>query len=269
MMNQRQIKTFLVITAIALVLSVILVSNTPGHAAPVLQFTPFPTPTPGPDGRIIYKVKAGDTLLRISLISGVPVEQLRGLNNLVGDDIIVGQELLLGLGGPVQASPTPGPSPTPTPVLPTPSPQPGSGTLCVLLYNDENGDAIRQEDEFSIAGGALSINNPSGSISLTAESKRGGEAQCFEDLPEGRYTISVAIPEGYNPTTVTNVAIDLYAGDSTYVDLGAQVNSNTIIDQPIQNNPERRSPLLGIVGGILLISGIVLAFFAGRLLRGK
>ena len=75
------------------------------------------------------------------------------LNNLTSDNIVVGQELLLGLGGPSETTPTPGPSPTPTPLLPTPSPRPGSGDLCILLYNDINGDAIRQESEPSISRG--------------------------------------------------------------------------------------------------------------------
>jgi len=100
----------------------------PALAAPVLQLTPFPTPTPGPDGRILYKVQPGDTLLRISLIAGVPLEELRGLNNLTGDNIVVGDELLLGLGGPSVVTPTPGPSPTPTPLPPTSTPAPPTAT---------------------------------------------------------------------------------------------------------------------------------------------
>ena len=139
----------------------------PVHAAPVYQLTPFPTPTPGPDGRIIYIVQPNDTLLRISLIAGISVDELRGLNNIIGENIIVGQELLLGLGGPSQVTPTPGPSPTPTIVVPTPTTQPGSGTLCILLYYDENGDSIRQEDEPSIVGSAISITGQASQVSLT------------------------------------------------------------------------------------------------------
>ena len=160
----------------------------PALAAPVLQLTPFPTPTPGPDGRILYKIQPGDTLLRISLIAGVPLEELRGLNNLTGDNIVVGDELLLGLGGPSVVTPTPGPSPTPTPVLPTPSPRPGFGSICVILYNDRNGDAIRQEEEPSIPGGAISISNRSGSVSLTAETAAGAAPHCFQDVPEGEFS---------------------------------------------------------------------------------
>jgi len=68
------------------------------------------------------------------------VDKLRALNNLTSDTIFEGQKLLLGLAGPAEVTPTAGPTPTPTPVLPTPSPRPGQGTLCILLFNDINGD---------------------------------------------------------------------------------------------------------------------------------
>jgi len=235
-------------------------------AAPRLQMTPFPTPTPGPDGRIIYIVQPGDTLVRISLISGVSVEELRGLNNLVGDNIVVGQPLLLGLGGPSLPSPTPGPSPTPTPLLPTPSPKPGLGNLCVILYNDRNGDSLRQEEEPSIPGGAISVNNRAGNISLTVETSSGLQPHCFTDLPEDTYTISVAVPEGYNPTTVTNYTLRLLAGDETYIDFGAQASSQTVAEAPAPGG-SGRSPLLGLLGGLLLFAGIGLAIYAVLLLR--
>lgn len=236
-------------------------------AAPALQLTPFPTPTPGPDGRIIYIVKAGDTLLRISLISGVSLDELRGLNNLTGDNIFEGQELLLGLGGPSQVTPTPGPSPTPPEALPTASPQPGAGNLCILLFNDINGDSIRQEEEPSIPDGAISVSNRIGTVSLTAVTIAGLDPHCFEEVPEGDYTITVAIPEGYNSTTVTNYTIVLEAGDETYVDFGAQANSETLAEAPTPT-ATGRSPILGIIGGVILLVGLGLGLFAGRLMRG-
>lgn len=241
----------------------------PTLAAPALQLTPFPTPTPGTDGRILYTVQEGDTLLRISLISGVPIDELRGLNNLTGDTILVGDVLLLGLGGPSQASPTPGPSPTPTEVVPTPSPQPGTGELCILLFEDINGDSIRQEEEPSIQGGAISIGNRSGTVSLTTDTKSGLEPECFEELPEGDYTITVAVPEGYNQTTASSYILKLQAGDTSYVNFGAQLNSAAEAEAPIAASEGGRSPLFAIIGGIFLLAGLGLAIFANRLLRGK
>jgi len=248
-------------------LVILSLARMPAQAAPDLQLTPFLTPTPGPDGRIIYIVQPNDSLLRISLISGVSVEELRGLNNLAGDNIVVGQQLLLGLGGPSQVTPTPGPSPTPTEVLPTPSPIPGAGTLCVLLYDDENGDSMRQEEEMSIPRSAISISSRSGSVSITETTVAGLEAQCFEELPEDEYTITVAVPEGYNPTTPSSFILVLKAGDTTYLDFGAQANSETQSDPQILPEEGERSPILGLLGGLFLLIGVVLAIFAGRYLR--
>ncbi|HSF83529.1 MAG TPA: LysM peptidoglycan-binding domain-containing protein [Anaerolineales bacterium] len=255
---------------LTLLLGLLALSLTiPSVAAPSLQLTPFPTPTPGTDGRILYVVQPGDTLLRISLISGVSVDELRGLNNLAGDTIVAGQELLLGLGGPSQVSPTPGPSPTSTPLLPTPTVETGNGSLCILLFEDRNGDSIREEEEVSIPNGAISINNPSGSVSLTTATKSGLEHECFEELPEGEYSVTVAIPEGYNPTTPANIAVTLQAGDITYLSFGAQINSETQPESPEEPAQEGRSPTWGIIGGLFLLAGAGLALFAGRLLKGN
>jgi LysM repeat protein len=240
---------------------------TPVKAAPLIQI-PIYTPTPQPDGRIIYIVQPNDTLLGISLLTGVPLDKLRGLNNLTSDTIFEGQELLLGLGGPAEITPTSGPTPTPTPILPTPSPKPGQGTLCILLFNDLNGDSIRQADEASIPDGAISFGNSAGTVSKAEKTVIGTEPQCFENLPEGKYTLSVAAPEGYNPTTQNSYELSLQAGDITYVNFGAQANTQTLAEAPSIPAPEGgRSPLLGVVGGIFLLAGVVVALIAARALR--
>ena len=239
----------------------------PALAAPARQI-PIYTPTPLPDGRIIYTVQAGDTLLSISLKTGVPEDEIRKLNNISGDLIVEGQKLLLGLAGPAQETSTPGPSPTPTTVLPTPTAKPGSGDLCILLFNDYNGDSIRQESEPSIPGGAISLTNRGGTVSKTAKTEAGPDPYCFEKVPEGDYNITVAVPEGYNPTTVMNYAVQLNAGDQTYLDFGAQVNTVAMEEAPVPTG-SGKSPLLGILGGVLLLAGAGLAIFAGRLLKSS
>ena len=251
-------------------MGLLLVSQLPRvAAAPLPQLTIFPTPTPGPDGRIIYIVQPGDTLWRIAAISGLSLDEIRLLNNLAPDEsLVVGQALLLGLGGPVQVSPTPGASPTPTSILPTSQPIPGSGILCILVYDDVNGDAFHQETESAISGAAISISNQDGTVSQTTESAVLPENApiCIEDLEEGEYNITIAIPEGYNPTTRLNYTLLLVAGDETILDFGAQLNTESLEESP---PPEEggRSPLLGVVGGLLLVFGIGLAVFAGRLRR--
>ncbi len=239
------------------------------QAAPPAQI-PIYTPTPGADGRIIYIVKPNDTLLGIALTFGITVDELRELNNLSGDTIFEGQQILLGLAGPVEITPTPGPTLTPTPVLPTPTPRPGIATLCILLYDDINGDSLRQASEIAIPDGVLSFSNRTGSVSESLKSPPGEEPVCFENLPEGVYSISVAVPEGYNATTETDYQLTLKAGDETYINFGAQANSQTLAEAPAVPAPEGgRSPILGILGGLFLLAGVGVAIFAGRLLRSN
>ena len=168
----------------------------PALAAPARQI-PIYTPTPLPDGRIIYTVQAGDTLLSISLKTGVPEDEIRKLNNISGDLIVEGQKLLLGLAGPAQETSTPGPSPTPTTVLPTPTAKPGSGDLCILLFNDYNGDSIRQESEPSIPGGAISLTNRGGTVGPIGQSdvrhRRPGDAFRFQNSQDRSWFRSILL----------------------------------------------------------------------------
>lgn len=276
MMNKyRKNKTLWALLIPAVLTALWLSSGIPGlypmqsvKAVPEQQI-PIYTPTPGPDGRIIWVVKANDTLLSISIISGIPVEEIKAANNLVDDTIFEGQQIILGLGGPEESTPTPGPTPTATPLLPTPTQRPGFGNICIILFNDLNGDSIRQEEEPSVPDGAISISNQEGSVSETVPTGIGLEPQCFEEQPEGDFTISVAVPEGYNPTTETSYELTLNGGDETYINFGAQANAETLAEAQVLPAPEGgRSPILGIVGGLFLIAGVVVAIFAARLLRG-
>jgi hypothetical protein len=257
----------------------VLSQNYQTQAAPQAQLTVFPTPTPGPDGKIIYIVQTNDTLWRISAITGVKIETIRELNNLgTNDNIIPGDRLLIGYAGPAGGEPTAGPPPTQAVVTPSPTALPGWGILCVLLYNDLNGDSMRQETEPSIRGGEISVSNRLGSVSLIAETSSGGTDttaetpqekgySCFDQLLQGEYLISVAAPEGYNRTTSLNQTLRLEAGQTTLLAFGAQVNSELSAEIALIPESPRKSPLIGILGGLLLAAGIGLGIYATLLRR--
>lgn len=242
----------------------------PAQAAPPPQLTTFTTPTPGSDGRIIYIVQDGDTLWRIAAIAGIDVADLRDLNNLDPDDIVYpGMQLFLGLGGPAVQQPTAGPAEaTATPSEPTQTPVPGLGVLCVLLFEDVNGDSMRQEEEGSLAGGAINISNRDGSVSITADTpvhdpdSETLDYYCTESLQEGDYNVSVAIPEGYNPTTALNSPIQLLAGDITYLNFGAQAGQVVISEETPQAEGGGSNALLGIIGAVLLLGGLGLGVYS-------
>ncbi|MGE5221187.1 MAG: SdrD B-like domain-containing protein [Omnitrophica WOR_2 bacterium] len=250
---------------IGILVLALLLRQTTASAAPVAQFTPFPTPTPGPDGRVIYIAQKNDTAWRIAAIFGLKLDQLRVLNKWGENPIIQeGQQIILGFSGPAETSPTRGPSATPAPSEPTPTPLPGWGNLCVILYNDLNGDSLREETESAIPGGAISVTDRSGKVSKTEKTTGGLDPICFKELPEGNYNISVAVPEGYNPTTVMNQGLALNAGDTTNVAFGAQEDTLTLAAAPAPQG-SGKSPVLGIAGAALLLLGAGLGLFAGRL----
>ncbi len=247
----------------------------PAAAAPLYQLTPFPTPTPGPDGRILYIVQPGDTLWRIAAISGVSIDELRALNNLTGDGLSEGRPLLLGLGGPVQATALPA-QPTPTSGAPTPTPDPGdiSAEICVLIFNDLNGNTLRDVGEFAIPRSIISVSDRAGLVNLAADMLDQRDEfddplpACFPDLEPGAYNITVAIPDGYNPTTVLNYALQLDPSTVANLAFGAQVSTAGIISAP---PPEEvgQSPILGVFGALLVLAGIGVGIAAMRMGRPK
>ena len=141
----------------------------------------------------------------------------------------------------------------------------------MLLYDDKNGDALRQTEEPVIAGGAISVTENSGKYSKTLDTTINPDPNaypgiCFTDVPEGNYNIGAAIPDNYNPTTRLTDTFDVKAGDRAEVSFGAQAR-DTGAAQP--NTPDKPgsgpSPLIGFFGGFLLLGGLGLGYYALRL----
>jgi LysM repeat protein len=238
------------------------------NAAPNMQG--FVTSTPGPDGRILYTVVEGDSCLQIAFLHGITVPQLRQLNTRLDENctIIPGQQLVVGLAQ-VNA-PTAGPAPTLLPPTVTATPVSGTTEVCVLLFDDMNGDALRQETEFGIDGGAVSLTNLNGSYSQTQNTSSTvdpdtGEPSraCFSDVPEGEYNVSVAVPDSYNPTMLLSYTLTVKAGDRASIDFGAQSKTVTV-SQQADTQEGGRSSILGIFGFLLLLGGAGLGYYAYR-----
>jgi len=234
----------------------------PAIAAPAAQVYYY-TPTPRPDGRIIYIVKAGDSCIRVALLNNISEQQLRELNGITGSDCPIqeGQELLIGQLR--EETATPGPSPTATPLLPTPTAFRGYGTVCVVLFDDVDGNARLDEGELWLAGGAINIIDRRGQVNIngeTIEINEDEEPTCFENLEEGDYNVSIAIPDGYNATTSMNFPLKLLAGDTATLDFGAQKSGQVLPEEVIPTGGER-SPMLGIVGGLLILAGLGIGIY--------
>lgn len=257
-LHRRWFAAGLFVTGLIVFLSLSLIQPAATQAQ-VLYFTP----TPNENGQIFYTVKEGDTCISVSLLNQVSLDELRRLNNLDAACVLItGTRLLLGT---VEPQPTSAVLPTETPLLPSPTPFRGTGRVCIVLFNDVNGNALAEEGETAISGGAISITDRLGRVSLTGETSASlEEPTCFDNLEEGEYNVSVAIPEGYNPTTLLNYALQVSAGDNSVLDFGAQLSSQAV---PTPVSEGGRSPLMAVMGGIILLAGLGLAIYARLLTR--
>jgi hypothetical protein len=238
-------------------------------ASPAAQApTPFPTPTPNEAGDIIYVVQPRDTAWRIAAIADISLEELYALNGLQPTDFLTeGTRLLLGKGGPTRPTAAPGAEPTATAIQPTPTPEQGSGQICALLFEDANGNAQLDGTEPGLAGGQVSVADASGQVtgeSTTAAEDPGSDpvGVCFDELDEGDYNVSAAVPEGYNPTTSMNAPVRLLAGEVKYVEFGAQPSS--ALGGGVESTGSGTSMVLGAVGVAFVLAAGVLAYYASR-----
>ena len=263
-------RVLLITLLLSLMAAAIVLKTEPASAGTMGQAV-YNTPTPNADGQIIYTVQQGDNCTTIYLKTGVSIDQLIALNNLSGDcEVFPDQALILGTVEPATAT-LPGPVDTPTPGAPTPTPFDGSGEVCVVLFEDLDGNQMRSETELYLSGGVISINNRAGTYSETEETTGGDPALvepiCFEDVPEGQYNLSMGIPDGYIATTSLNYALTVSPGDTVVIGFGAQPASQ-MNDLDQEDGSRDRSPLLLAVGLIFLAGGAGLAFFYIRSRQG-
>ena len=259
---------FLILIIVLLLFTGMALPASTASAAPHAQG--FVTATPGPDGRIMYVVVEGDSCLQVALLHGITLPQLRQLNTRLDEDctLLAGQQLVVGLAQP--EAPTAGPAPTLPPATATSTPVSGTTEVCVLLFDDMNGDALRQETEFGVDGGAVSLTNLNGSYSETQNTSSASDPDtlepvrtCFGDVPQGDYNISVAVPDEYNPTMLLSYRLTVKAGDRASIDFGAQSKSVTV-SEPLETQEGGRSSILGIFGLLLLLGGAGLGYYAYR-----
>ena len=200
-----------------------------GRRSRKTQAGEFTTPTPGPDGKIIYIIQQDDTLWTIAALSGLSVEQL-ARHQRPGDQRLhcAGRAAPARLHSPAQPTAAAGEAPTPTAPPPTPTPNLGTAEICALLFVDENGNAKLDADEPPLGGGQVSIANVSGQ--LAAEFATAVEytedglplSHCVPDLQTGDYNVSAVVPPDYNPTTAMSVPVRIDPGDTRYVEFAAQ-----------------------------------------------
>ncbi|MBI3241471.1 MAG: LysM peptidoglycan-binding domain-containing protein [Chloroflexi bacterium] len=226
-----------------------------------------PTSTPLANGEVWYTVRSGDALVVIAFYHQTTVDEIQRLNALNSATIFVGQKLLIKHVTPqptltATLNVTLTPSQTPELVLlstDTPVPisnSPDYGQLCVVAYNDANSNAIN-DNESPLPGVrvTLSVGNTPLESYVTADEPD----HCFLQLPPGTYTLSVAAPAGYAPTTTSESAVQLEAGKVITLVFG--------LTSATSSSLEAGGAFFGASGPLLVVgTGIMALALAGGVL---
>ena len=131
---------------------------------------------------------------------------------------------------PVQPSPTlvapTSVPPTATPVPPTPTNTPTPvGALCVLEWNDLNGNGTRDGNPLEplLSGAPISVYAQPANTLVGSWVTNGTSANCLNNLPAGQYLIVDPPPSGYTATTPMTFNVQVLANQSTGVAFGAWI----------------------------------------------
>ena len=247
------------------------------------------TATPNADGQIIYVVQANDTLWGIAAIHGITVDELRALNGLTSDFISVGQNLIISQGAASAPSATPeagataepttegttdGATAAPTEAAPESTPitqvtatPAGTGLVCALIWDDANGNGVRDAAETLVLGGLLTVVDITTGQQVQAfTTDDQALPHCFEEVPAGQYTVSSAPPPGYNPTTPGAHTLGVEAGSTSMLEFGIQPSAEQAEATPAGSNRALRTALLG-AGGLMFL--LLAAGVAGFLFMRK
>ena len=264
-MNGRRIAVFVLFGLLA----GLLLFGMPGLArgARVLAEAYYFTPTPGPDGKIIYIVRDNDSCLSIALKNGISSDQITQLNNLKaaecepGATLEPGRQLILAV---VEVLPTP--TITNTPSGPTPTPFNGNGKACFILFEDLNGNGIQEAGEGYVTGGTVGVVLPENSSQpynyftlpdtgqpASAITGASNQPVCIDGLPEGEYILTATLPQPFQPSTNLIFPAKILAGQTITVRFGAVPPGKPA---PENGSGSNRSPVLPLVfGGILVLVG--------------
>jgi len=111
------------------------------------------------------------------------------------------------------------------PAQPTPvSTARGPSEICIMLYDDANGNGALDSNEGLIPGGQLSLLDPgTGAVLKTyTTTPADTNGHCFTGLTAGLYTVAAVAPAGYNATMEASVRQQVLAGQHYQLNFGAQ-----------------------------------------------
>ena len=174
-------------------------------------------------------------------------------------------------------TPTPTPVHTATPTVTpthTVTPTPVTGSVCVLAYDDRNGNRIRDLGEPLLSDAVLTLSDAQQTVG-TYSTNGLNEPFCFVGLQPVAYFVSEMNPSGYESTSRDSWSIALYNGATLDIEFGDRTTMEppptprpTPVPSPTPVTLLTRlgSAVYGYIGltAIVLALGVLVAFNAAR-----
>lgn len=185
-----------------------------------------PTSTPDPEGNIYYIVQPNDSLWSIAARSGISLQELLDLNDMVEDSVVnPGDQLLLGHVDPPPTATSDIPTPTRPPPTASETPLPQYTAICMTAFDDLNRDGKHDVGEALLAGVAFTVFNDQ--IVVANYITDGiSEPHCLEALEAGTYHVTRSKAPDEVLTTQGDWALNLIAGSELNLAFGSYLQQD-------------------------------------------
>ncbi len=189
----------------------------------------------------------------------------------------------------VTATPTPIPA-TPT-IAPTAPVEEGeeadpleiASGVCVLMFEDDNQNAVQEPGEELLAGGLITIEDSTGAQeTYTTDGEQ--EPFCFAELAAGTYDVSAQAPAGYGLVNSASLVVNMQAGQQFTLRFAAAEGLEVaqaptpdndvmdaepeIVEEAPQDSGNSLRNIAGVIvmalAGVVLLGGIGVAVLVGR-----
>ncbi len=187
-----------------------------------------PTSTPDPEGNIYYIVQPNDSLWSIAARSGITLQELLDLNDMVEDSVVnPGDQLLLDHVDPPPTATSDVPTPTRPPPTASETPPPPRTAICMAAFDDLNRDGQHDVGESLLAGVAFTVFNDQ--IVVANYITDGiSEPHCLEALEAGTYHVTRSKAPDEVLTTQGDWALNLFAGSELNLAFGSYLQEDSL-----------------------------------------
>ncbi len=144
----------------------------------------------------------------------------------------------------------------------------GTGSICVVMYDDSNANGTFDVEELAVLNGLFSLVNVT-TNNVVSEYTTDGSAEpfCFEGLVSESYRVVSVAPSGYSATTRQEWDLTLAAGSSADLQFGAQlVDSAAAADAAGEDAGGERNIVTALLGAFGVIFLLLAAGVAGFLI---